>query len=102
MKARYKEKLIQKSDVEKAVNAEWDAKIDALYEEVKKDIVAQLMATVLCYLNKRYGWKGKVLNSIKEGVEDLFKIMQSGGIMGKEFNTQNCIDYMKEIGVKFE
>lgn len=102
MKARYKEKLIQKSDVEKAVQAEWDMKIDTLYEEVKKDVVAQLMATVLCYLNKRYGWKGKVLNSIKEGTEDMFKIMQSDGIMGKPFTTQNCIEYMKEIGVNFD
>ena len=99
MKARYKEKIIQKSDVEKAVKAEWDRQVDELYEKVKKDVAAQLTAVFLIYLHQRYGWKGKVLNSIKTGVEALFKLMENEGIFGKEFTPINCIEYLQEIGV---
>lgn len=102
MKARYKEKIIQKSDVEKAVQAEWDLKIDRLYEEVKKDVAAQLTAVFLIYLHQRYGWKGKVLNSIKTGVESLFKLMENEGIFGKEFTPINCIEYLQKLGVDIE
>lgn len=102
MRANYKSKIITTDNVEDAVAKEWDKKIDLLYEEVKKDVVAQLMATVLCYLHQRYGWGGKVLNSVKEGTEDLFKMMLKDGIMGKPFTTDNCIEYMRSLGVEFD
>lgn len=99
MKARYKQKIVQTSDIEKAVQAEWDTKVDRLYEEVKKDVVAQITAVFLIYLHQRYGWKGKVLNSIKSGVEDLFKLMETEGIFGKEFSPVNCIEYLQKMGI---
>lgn len=99
MKARYKEKLIQKADIDKAIQAEWDNKVDELYEKVKTDVAAQITAVFLTYLHQRYGWKGKVLNSIKIGVEDLFKLMETDGIFGKDFTPVNCIEYLKELGV---
>lgn len=102
MKARYKQKIIQPADVEKAVQAEWDLKIDQLYEEVKKDVVAQLTAVFLIYLHQRYGWKAGVLNSIKTGVEGLFKTMMTDGIFGKEFTPAHCIEHLKEMRVKIE
>lgn len=102
MKSNYKSKIIQKSDVENAVQEEWNSKLDQLYEDVTNDVTAQLMATVFCYLNIRYHWTGKTLNSIKEGIEDLFILMQRDGIAGKPFNTDNCIEYMRSLGVEFE
>lgn len=81
---------------------QWMEKENEVFESCKRDITTQILATLLCYLNKRYGWKAKVLNSIKDGIQDLFIAMQTNGIMGKEFNTQHCIDYMLSIGVTFD
>ena len=81
---------------------QWVEKEIEVFESCKRDITTQILATLLCYLNKRYGWKAKVLNSIKDGIQDLFIAMQTNGIMGKEFNTQHCIDYMLSIGVTFD
>lgn len=93
--------LIPVSQVKEAVQIEWDIHYNETYESIKDDITIQLMATVLCYLNKKYGWKSKVLNSVLRGTEDLFKMMLSGGIMGKEFNTEHCIEYLESMGVEF-
>lgn len=99
MKARYKEKIIQKADLDKVLQAEWDSKVDKLYEDVKIDVSAQITAVFLIYLHQRYGWKGKVLNNVKTGVEDLFKLMENNGIFGKEFTPVNCIEYLQKMGV---
>ena len=99
MKARYKEKIIQKADIDKVIQAEWDLKVDKVYEDAKRDVAAQITAVFLTYLHQRYGWKGKVLTSVKTGVEALFKLMEKDGIMGKPFTPINCIEYLQEIGV---
>lgn len=96
MRARVK--LIQEKDVIKAVDAEWNAKVDKVYETVKQDVAAQIMAGVLMYLNKRYGWKGQVLNNVKTGTEEMFKLMESG-VLGKKFTTVDCIEYLQKLGV---
>ena len=93
--------LIRVSQVKEAVQIEWNKHYDETYEQIKDDITIQLMATVLCYLHQRYGWQSKVLNSVVRGTEDLFKMMMSGGIMGKEFNTEHCIEYLEKMGVEF-
>ena len=47
-------------------------------------------------LNKEFGF-GKVrLNRFYEGVNSLFKIMATEGVMGKEFTPINCIDLLRE------
>lgn len=81
---------------------QWAEKETEVFESCKRDIITQILATLLCYLHTRYGWKAKVLNSIKDGIQDLFVAMQTNGIMGQEFNTQHCIDYMLSIGVTFD
>lgn len=81
---------------------QWAEKENEVFESCKRDIITQILATLLCYLHTRYGWKAKVLNSIKDGIQDLFVAMQTNGIMGQEFNTQHCIDYMLSIGVTFD
>lgn len=93
--------LIPVSQVKEAVKIEWDRHYNKTYENIREDIAIQIMATVLCYLNKRYGWKSKVLNSVLRGTEDLFNMMLSGGVMGKEFNTEHCIEYLESLGVEF-
>lgn len=102
MKARYKEKIIRKSDVEKAVQDEWLSKVDKVYDDVRDDVATQITAVFLIYLHQRYGWKGKVLNSIKTGVEGLFRIMETDGIFGKEFTPINCIEQLQELGVNIK
>lgn len=99
MKARYKEKIIQKVDVEKAVQDEWLSKVDKVYDVVRNDVATQITAVFLCCLHQRYGWKGKVLTSIKHDVEDMFHLMQDEGIFGKEFTPINCIEYLQKLGV---
>ena len=86
----------------KAIDDEWDKREQEVFDKCKRDIITQLLATTLCYLNKRYGWKAKVLNSVKDGIQDLFIAMQTNGIMGQEFTTEHCIDYLISIGVTFD
>lgn len=79
-----------------------DKKIDRVYEEVKRDVVIQIMAVMLCYLKQRYRYTPKTLNSIRDGMSDLLKMMCKDGIMGKPFTTQSCIDYLYSIGIDLE
>lgn len=97
MKARYKDKyFVTVDDIQRAVKAECDAKIDAVYEEVKKDVVSQIMAVCCMELNKEFGFGKDRINKFYEGVNSLFKLMATDGIMGKEFTPVNCIEVLKD------
>lgn len=80
-------------EIGNAVHEEYERSV---FEAVKNDIVAQLMAVVFTVLNKDFGFGKDRLMKVKKGTEELFKIMLNGGICGQEFNTQNCLDYMKD------
>ena len=97
MRLHYKDKYFTTvQDIKKAVKAECDAKIDAVYEEVKKDVASQIMAVCCMELNKEFGF-GKVrLNRFYEGVNDLLKLMATDGILGKEFTPINCIEVLRD------
>ena len=92
MRSHYKDKYFTTvQDIKKAVKAECDAKIDAVYEEVKKDVASQIMAVCCMELNKEFGY-GKVrLNRFYEGVNDFFKLMATNGVFGKEFTPIHWI-----------
>ena len=57
MKSRYKQKMFcTNADVERAVKQECDAVIDRVYENVKQDVAAQIMAVCLTELQKEFGF----------------------------------------------
>ena len=97
MKSRYKDKYFTTvQDIKKAVKAECDANSNAVYKEVKKDVASQIMAVCCMELNKEFGFGKDRLNKFYRGVNDLFKLMATDGIMGKEFTPVNCIDLLRD------
>ena len=97
MKARYKDKyFVTVEDIEREVKRECDAKIDAVYEEVKQDVASQIMAVCCMELNKEFGFGKDRLNKFYRGVNSLFKLMATDGIFGKEFTPINCIDLLRD------
>lgn len=88
--------LISVKKMRDGFEKEFNLRADALFETVKRDVVAQLMATCLVELSNEFGFGKDRLNRFKSGVEALFIAMQEGGIFGQDFNTQNCIDLMRD------
>lgn len=97
MKSRYKQKMFcTNADVERAVKQECDAVIDRVYENVKQDVAAQIMAVCLTELQKEFGFGEKRLKQFYSGVNGLFRVMATDGIFGREFTPVNCIDAIRE------
>ena len=97
MKARYKDKyFVTVEDIKREVKRECDAKINAVYEEVKSDVASQIMAVCCMELNKEFGYGKDRLNKFYRGVNDLFKLMATDGILGKEFTPVNCIEVLRD------
>lgn len=89
--------------VEQTLNEEYAKRVDLVYKEVGRDVVAQIMATCCTVLNKDYHFGKDRLLRFKQGVEGLFKIMLKDGIVGQEFTTENCINYMRDnYGIDFD
>lgn len=95
-------RVITTNKVKDEVAKEWARTYDETFEKIKADIVAQVLATCCCELNKEFGFGRKRLQRFKDGTEDLFVMMQKNGIMGKKFTTDTCIDYMSELGIDFK
>lgn len=91
-----REIIIKVKDIKKAYELEFDKKTEMLFDKMKRDIASQLLATFLMELNINHGFNKEQLQNVKSGVESLFIAMYTGGILGKEFTPQNCIDYLKE------
>ncbi len=97
MKSRYKPKMFYTpQDIDKYIREEWESQVDKVYADAKRDVAAQLMAVCLTELNKEFGFGKDRLNKFYSGVNDYFRLMSTGGVMGKEFSTLNCINYMIE------
>lgn len=88
--------VITVGELRAAFEKEYNARAAAVFEECKRDIVAQLMATCMTELNKDFGFGKKRLQRFKRGTEALFIAMARDGILGRKFTTQNCIDVMRE------
>lgn len=96
MRANYKNKLVPLSDIENKVREEFDKKTEQVYETVKQDIAAQLMATCCCVLHSSFGFGEIRLKRFKKELESYFGLMLENGICGKEFTPINCIEYMRK------
>lgn len=88
--------VITAGEMKKNFEREYNARAQEMFEQIKRDVVAQLMATAMAELNKEFGFGKKRLRRFKAGVEGLFIAMARDGIMGREFTTQNCIDLMRD------
>ena len=84
-------------------NEQWESKVTEMYAAATKDITAQILAVMFATLYKPpYKWRGKRLKKLKDDIELTFKDMQTG-ILGKEFGTIDCIEFMKrEFGIDFD
>lgn len=88
--------VITVGEMKRNFEKELNARADELFEIMKRDIIAQLMSTCMTALNKDFGFGKKRLQRFKNSTEALFVAMAAGGIFGKEFTTQSCIDLMRE------
>ena len=97
MRSRYKDKYFTTvQDIKKAVKTECDAQINEIYDAVKQDVAAQIMAVCCVELNKEFGFGKDRLNKFFSGVNSLMKIMSTDGIFGKPFTPVNCIETLRE------
>jgi len=88
--------VITVGEIKAAFNTEFGRRYNELFETAKRDVTAQLLAAFLTELNKEFGFGRKRLGRVKRGTESLFLLMASGGFMGKKFDTQTCIDYLRD------
>lgn len=88
--------LITAGEMKRQFQAEFDARSGEIFDVAKKDVTAQLMAACLVELQKEFGFGKDRLQRFKRGVEGLFTAMAHDGVLGKEFSTQNCIDFIRE------
>ena len=97
MKAHYKQKMFAtRDDIKKEVIRECDAQINEIYDAVKQDVAAQIMAVCCIELNKEFGFGKDRLNKFYRGVNDLLKLMSADGIFGKPFTPVNCIELLRD------
>lgn len=85
------------------LNEEWNKKRDEMYNEVKKDVSAQLLAVFFTTLYKPpYKWRKDRLKKFKKNIEYTFKDMTTG-VLGKDFGTVDCLNFLKkEFGIDFD
>lgn len=88
--------LITAGEMKRNFEREFNDRSDELFSAIKRDVVAQMMATVLVTINQDYGFGKKRLQDFKRNVEARFIAMAGDGIMGRQLTTQNCIDLMRE------
>lgn len=98
-----REVVITAGEMREQFEIEFNRRADDLFKAVQKDVTAQLMATIMTVLHQEFGFGRKRLRRVKRGTEALFRGMLQNGIFGKKFDTQTCIDYMREkFGVDVE
>lgn len=83
------------ADIMREINKQVAEREDAIYAGVLKDITPQILAVVCLTLNKDYGFGEKRIKSFISGLHAYTKLMDTG-VMGKKFNTIDCIDYVRE------
>ena len=88
--------VVSEDDIENILDAEWQKRVDKVYETALRDVSAQVLAVFYTCLSKRYGFGKKRMLSLKRDVESTFTLMNTDNILGKDFTTQDCLDYMKE------
>lgn len=110
MKANYSSKtgmgkkvVLSEKEIQKALDAEWENKVDEVYNVALRDVSAQVLAVFYTCLSKKYGFGKKRMLALKRDVEATFTLMNTNNILGKDFTTQDCLDYMKkEFGIDLD
>lgn len=111
MKANYSSKassgrnriVVSEDDIKKTLDEEWQKKVDQVYEATLKDVSAQVLAVFYTCLSKKYGFGKKRMLALKRDVEATFALMHTNNLLGKDFTTQDCLDYMKkEFGIDLD
>lgn len=99
MKSRYKDKIITRAELKSVVDQEvekaYNSRIDAVYEDVRKDVAVQIMAVCGCELHTEFGFGKRRLKRFYRGINALLRMMQ-GGAMDKEFTPVDCIKMLKD------
>ena len=98
-----KVKCFTEEELRAFLDEEWEQRQSELYRSATKDVAAQVLATMFATQYKPpYNWRKERLLSFKSNVEATFRDMTTG-ILGKEFSTVDCIEFMKkEFGIDFD
>jgi hypothetical protein len=89
--ARY----VKLEKVDNCIREEVNKRIEDLYGEVAKDVVAQVSAVFLTVLNKELDFDGTRLRCVADGVKSMVKIMNDK-TLSKDFTIDDCVKYLKE------
>lgn len=99
MRSRYKDKIVTKDELKTVIDREvekaYNSRIDAVYEDVRKDVAVQIMAVCCCELHTEFGFGKRRLKRFHRGINALLRMMQCGA-MGKAFTPVDCIKLLKD------
>lgn len=70
-------------------------RIEELYEEIGKDVIAQVSAVYLSVLNKEFEFGETRLKRVFDSTKAMFKLMNDKAF-NKNFNPDDCIKYVKD------
>lgn len=88
-------KYILLDKCEEHLKSETNKRIGQLYEEIGKDIVAQISAVFLSVLNREFGFGTDRLKKVFSGTKSMF-IMMNNKALSKDFTPDDCIKFVKE------
>lgn len=66
------------------------------YADVAVEVSVQMVAVVMCVLDKHYGWKKKRLEKFFDALMDQTELMCFGNIFNQKLTTWACVDYIKD------
>lgn len=92
-------------EIREAVQAEWDSRIEEVYDTVKADVTVQVLAVACCVLNKEFGFGKSRLQQFKSGIEGIFQMIiksDSPDFFWKSMSTEDCISYLKDMGIEID
>lgn len=95
MRAYCTSKKSIKAAVNQAVKQEWQNYEQTVFEQCKRDILAQVMAVCLMSLKTRYGFGQKRITDFYYDVKGTFYNMDKG-LLGQKYTTVDCIKYVKD------
>lgn len=88
------DKSIEKA-TKAAVKHEVQRVLPQIYADIEQNTAYQVMAVIMCVLEKHFSFGGKRLRALKNYVEDEFKLMEIG-ILGRDYTTADCCKHLKE------
>ena len=86
---------VKVSKCEEHLQTETNKRINQLYDEVGKDVIAQVSAVYLSVLNKDFKFGADRLKRVFEGTKSMFKAMNDKAVFNKKFDPDDCIAFIK-------